>query len=287
MIRSLLLTLLRLSLSISTLTNAQSATESGYIGFNLSLSDPTDSSLLYATASTAGTALPAPDVHLNATVHVRELDLSVTNLTAKLNLDARVLQLLRFNAGVALSIDRVRLLLANVSATALLEVRLENVAAMIDDALSTLNLNPVLATAGQVVGGLANSTAVGALATSATASTLAPRFPGDPPTHDNILYTIHSPSGTAHTHRILTQQGFIVDRSLDRAARVRPAGDYLRDMVFSGRNRSAHWEGVEVRELEYLYAPFEGLSVVSRVFVGEGGEVVGTRVGGEGGWYGW
>ncbi|KAK4933905.1 hypothetical protein LTR66_015830, partial [Elasticomyces elasticus] len=150
MLRSLLLNLLRLSLSISTLTNAQSATASSYIGYNLSISDPTDS-LLYATdSSTAGTALPAPDVHLNATVHVRELDLTVANLTAKLNLDAQVLQLLRFNAGVALSIDRVRLLLANVSATALLEVRLENLAAMIDDTLSSLDLNPLLATAGQV-----------------------------------------------------------------------------------------------------------------------------------------
>lgn len=53
------------------------------------------------------------------------------NLTAKINLDAQILQLLSFNAGVDLSIARVNLLIQNVTARVLLEARLANLVLMI------------------------------------------------------------------------------------------------------------------------------------------------------------
>jgi len=64
-------------------------------------------------------------------VHVGEIHIEVQNLTAKINLDAQVLQLLSFNAGVDLSIDRVNLLIQNVTAKVLLEARLANLVLMI------------------------------------------------------------------------------------------------------------------------------------------------------------
>jgi hypothetical protein len=64
-------------------------------------------------------------------VHVGEIHIEVQNLTAKINLDAQVLQLLSFNAGVDLSIDRVNLLIQNVTAKVILEARLANLVLMI------------------------------------------------------------------------------------------------------------------------------------------------------------
>lgn len=64
-------------------------------------------------------------------MHVGEINIEVQNLTAKINLDAQVLQLLSFNAGVDLSIDRVRLLIQNVTAKVVLEARLANLVLMI------------------------------------------------------------------------------------------------------------------------------------------------------------
>lgn len=64
-------------------------------------------------------------------MHVGEISIDVQNLTAKINLDAQVLQLLQFNAGVDLSISRVRLLIQNVTAKVVLEARLANLVLMI------------------------------------------------------------------------------------------------------------------------------------------------------------
>lgn len=68
-------------------------------------------------------------------MHVGEIDIAVSNLTAKINLDALVLELLKFNAGVDLAIDRVSLLIANVSAEVMLEARLANLVLMINNIL--------------------------------------------------------------------------------------------------------------------------------------------------------
>lgn len=107
--------------------------DDGYIGYRLDQrGDP--ESAVYETANTntdADNILPEdPDVYLNASVSVGEIDIEVDNITAKVNLQADVLKLLHFSAGVDASIDKVKLTIQNVSAKVELEARLENVVQM-------------------------------------------------------------------------------------------------------------------------------------------------------------
>ncbi|KAL0472773.1 hypothetical protein QR685DRAFT_153951 [Neurospora intermedia] len=155
---ALLLTLSRLPLGLTQDTSSskdQEPKEDGYIGYRLThRGDP--ESTIYETANTGSDpdlVLPEdPDVYLNASVSVGLIDIEVDNITAKVNLDAKVLSLLHFSAGVDASIDRVKLRIENVSAKVELEARLENVVAMVDDVLRSIDLNPIIATLGQGVG---------------------------------------------------------------------------------------------------------------------------------------
>ncbi len=139
---------------------AAAAQEDGYIGYNLEhRGDP--ESVVYETADTdpgVGIMPKEPDVYLNASLYVGEIDIEVDNITAKVNLDAQVLKLLHFTAGVDASIDRVKLTIQNVSAKVELEARLENVVAMVSDVLHSIDLNPIVATLGQDVGKILNTT---------------------------------------------------------------------------------------------------------------------------------
>ncbi|KAJ4354715.1 hypothetical protein N0V85_009596, partial [Neurospora sp. IMI 360204] len=150
---ALLLTLSRLPLGFTqdTSSSEDQETEDGYIGYRLThRGDP--ESAIYETANTGSDDLilpEDPDVYLNASVSVGLIDIEVDNITAKVNLDAKVLSLLHFSAGVDASIDRVKLRIENVSAKVELEARLENVVAMVDDVLRSIDLNPIIATLGQ------------------------------------------------------------------------------------------------------------------------------------------
>src|SRR5690606_12086633 len=136
-----------------------------------------------------------------ASVHVGEISVDVDNLTAKVNLDAQVLELLQFNAGVDASIERVFLLIQNVTAKVHLEARLENLVLMISNVLDSLDLNPLVATIGQGVGRIVNDTAdligggdseVNSSEQSDDSSTLEKRdFKQD----QNILYSVNDYSG--------------------------------------------------------------------------------------------
>ena len=271
---------LSLLLLISPVISAQSSAGSGYTGYSLSVEgDP--NSVIYSTSSTPGNVdptIPEPDVFLNATVHVDEIDITVANLTAKINLDAQVLSLLQFNAGVDLSVDRVSLLIVNVTAKVLLEARLENLVTMINDTLNSLDLNPIIATIGQDVGQLVNSTVGGLTGGSAQGSTVNRRSFD---LENNILYSINDYSGNTHTNRILTQSGSIIEESLDNHGHVyntRTVGDYLHDMTFNGNTKSVIRNGQVTRELEYVYTPFDGLSVISAIYLDTSENVVATEV---------
>jgi hypothetical protein len=257
----------------------QSSADSGYTDYSLSLTgDP--GSVIYETASTSAnvSTFPEPDVFLNASVHVGEIAILVANLTAKINLDAQVLQLLQFNAGVDLSIDRVSLTISNVTAKVLLEARLENLVRMINDTLDSLDLNPTLATIGQVlddvVSPIADGLSGGTLPTT-------PVVPRSYELENNILYSINDYSGNTHTNRILAQDGSIIDQSLDNNGNTynqQQAGSYLGDMTFNGYNQSVVKNGQTVREVEYVYEPFVGLSVVSAIFIDAADKVIATQV---------
>ncbi|OZJ02046.1 hypothetical protein BZG36_05548 [Bifiguratus adelaidae] len=280
MIPSLLYSLVFFFLFNTNFIRAQFSTGSGYIGYNLTcFGDPP--SAIYSTSSTPAnisTTVPEPDVYLNASVHVGEIDITVSNLTAKINLDARVLNLLKFNAGVDASIDRVSLLIQNVDAEVLLEARLANLVLMINDVLKSLDLNPVLATLGQDLGSIITTTVGGLTGGTPLASRSAPL---SYILAHNILYSINDYSGHTHTNRVLTQSGSIIDQSLDDNGNIdkqQLVGSYLGDMTFNGHNHSVVMDGQAVRELEYVYTPFYGLDVVSAIYINATGTVVATQV---------
>jgi len=272
---------------VITFVTAQSSTSGGYIGYTLLPSNDPESAV-YDTASTPGNTsltVPEPDVFLNATVSVAEISLIVENITAKVNLDAQVLNRLYFNAGVDASIDRVSLLIQNVSAHVILEARLENLVTMISDVLDSLDLQPILATLGQDLSNIVNTTvgAVGSLGGSSTStSTPAKRaLQIDYELEYNILYSINDYSGNVHTNRILAQNGSIVDQKIDNTGSVMSqskVGNFRSDMRFNGYNTTVTREGQKVREEEYVYEPYSGLSVVSAVYTDGMGVVVGTQV---------
>jgi hypothetical protein len=90
----------------------------------------------------AGTALEGgrgedePDVLLDVPeLRVDEISLEVEDLRARVALQADVLQLLKLHVGVEAELGRVQLTIKGVEAQALLKVRLDNVARIIDRVL--------------------------------------------------------------------------------------------------------------------------------------------------------
>lgn len=271
--------LLSFLLTLSKFVTSQTLSDSdGYTGYSLTVTGDEDSAV-YETENTdtsSGTSNTPPDVFLNASVSVGEIDITVANLTAKINIDAQVLSLLQFNAGVDLSINRVQLTIENVSAKVELEARLENLVLMINDTLNSIDLNPIIATLGSGLGDLVNST-LGGGSTSAASDLAARSFDLD----QGILYSINDYSGNTHTNRILNQNGDIVDESLHNDGTVyksQVVGSYWHDMTFTGQERTVVFDGQDSRELEYSYTPFNGLNVIAAVYVDTQGTVLGTRV---------
>ncbi|KAI9654524.1 MAG: hypothetical protein M1821_006614 [Bathelium mastoideum] len=277
---------------------AQSASEDLYLGYTRSV-EGDQNSVVYDTAGTpynGSTSVPDPDVFLNASVHVTEIDLTVTNLTAKINLAAQVLSLLNFNAGVDVSIDEVELLIENVNAHVLLEARLGNLVNMIGDVMNSLDLNPLLASVGSAVGNLTNATgsalggALGGLTgsgSSTNGSSVTARGLDYNIVH-NILYSVNNYQGDTHTNRVLAQDGDLVDESLDNNGRTtgrKVVGNYATAMKANGYSKSVDTTingQTATKESEYNYDPFPGLTVVSMIYQNAAGAVVGTRVLSEG-----
>ncbi|CAG8981956.1 hypothetical protein HYALB_00014032 [Hymenoscyphus albidus] len=265
--------------------------QSQYMGYNLSQSGDADSAIYdtVGTPSNSSVLVPEPDVYLNASVHVGEISLTVTNITAKINLQAEVLSLLSFNAGVDASIDRVRLLIQDVNAHVILEARLSNLLLMITNVLDSIDLNPLITTLGQDVGEIVNTTVGGLTGSGSSGSSSSGTTPSTSTSavsrrsyelEHNILYSVNDYSGNTHTNRILSQSGALVDQSLDNNGHVLGSvevGNYLNDMRFNGYNKTVSRNGATTK-LEYVYEPFPGLSVVSAVFLDAGGKVVFTQV---------
>ena len=107
-----------------------------------------------------------PDVLLDVpNLSVEQLTIEVDNLQANLNLDARLANILHLTAGANASVDRVHIELRGVRAQATLIVRLDNVRAIIERTLQTLDNNPQIVTqllstvdnTVNTVGGVANN----------------------------------------------------------------------------------------------------------------------------------
>jgi hypothetical protein len=108
-----------------------------------------------------------PDVVLDVpNLSVEQLTVEVNNLRVNLALEARLANLLHLSAGANAQIDNVRIDLRGVRAQATLLVRLDNVRAIIERTLQTLDNNPQLVTqllstvdnTVNTVGGVANNT---------------------------------------------------------------------------------------------------------------------------------
>lgn len=108
-----------------------------------------------------------PDVVLDVpNLSVDEITLKVDNLQVHVALNAQLANLLKLNAGADASIDQVDLTIKGVKAQAALIVRLDNVRAIIERTLQTLDNNPQIITqltgtvdnAVGVVGSVANNT---------------------------------------------------------------------------------------------------------------------------------
>ena len=108
-----------------------------------------------------------PDVVLDVPdLSVEQITLEVDNLQVHIALDARLANLLKLTAGADASIDKVKLDIKGVHAQATLIVRLDNVRAIIERTLQTLDNNPQLVTqllstvdnTVNTVGGVANNT---------------------------------------------------------------------------------------------------------------------------------
>ncbi|ETN41314.1 uncharacterized protein HMPREF1541_03249 [Cyphellophora europaea CBS 101466] len=283
-----------LLLSLLPATLAQDS--DGYTGYNLTLTGDNDSAY-YETANTAANTsnpdYPPPDVYLNASVHVGEIFILVRELEAKVNIDAQVLQLLEFNAGVDVSVDRIRLQIQNVTAKVELTARLSNLVAMVSSVLDSVDLNPILAELGNLTGGIIGGVGdvIGGVigdgdsgsngTVDGTTGTLAERSFSSQ-LANGILYSINDYGGNVHTNRVLSQDGDLVDQSLDNGGIVynqRVVGRFDTDMEFTGREREGViFDGQSVTEREYIYRPFPGIEVISQVFTNDAGDVVATRL---------
>ena len=84
-----------------------------------------------------------PDVFLDVpVVKVDEINLEVEDLRARVSLQAEVLDLVKLNVGADVELGRVSLGIHGVEAQALLKVRLDNVAGILDRVLTTIDRNP-------------------------------------------------------------------------------------------------------------------------------------------------
>jgi hypothetical protein len=290
--RSQILPLLLLATSGLSQT-ISSADDGGYTGYTLAVRDNTNGTdnVVYETEETDtsdGTVTnssPPPDVYLNASVSVGEIDITVKNLTAKINIDAQVLSLLQFNAGVDLSINRVELLIQNVTAKVELEARLENLVLMINDTLNSIDLNPIIATLGNDVGDLLNSTVGGLTGSSgssgSSSSSLTTRDAKADLLAEGILYSINDYQGNTHTNRVLDQAGNIVDEKLHNDGTVFSStvvGSYWHDMTFTGHEDTVLFDGISAQEKRYSYSPFAGFSSIASIYIDAQGNVLGTRL---------
>jgi hypothetical protein len=99
----------------------------------------------YLEYSKDGAGVDEPDLILN--VPVLKLDgihLQVEDVEAHVALQAQVLDLLKLNVGIDVTLGKVRVDVKGVEAQALLKVRLDHVAASIDRVLTAIDRNPEL-----------------------------------------------------------------------------------------------------------------------------------------------
>ncbi|THX38779.1 hypothetical protein D6D10_04800 [Aureobasidium pullulans] len=98
-----------------------------------------------SSRSSAATSGAAPDVYLNVPeLHVGRIELTVDKLSADLNLNAKVANLVQLNAGVQVSVEKVNITIAEVDAEVELVIRLGHLVDIVGRVFDSLDLNPLL-----------------------------------------------------------------------------------------------------------------------------------------------
>lgn len=99
-----------------------------------------------ADSASARSRPAEPDVYLDVPdLKVEEIGLKAEDIRAKVSVQAEILDMLRLNVGADVSIGEVELDLSGVQAQVSLKVRLDEISAIVDRVLTTLDRNPRLA----------------------------------------------------------------------------------------------------------------------------------------------
>ncbi|KAL6703843.1 hypothetical protein ACN47E_008977 [Coniothyrium glycines] len=146
---SIRLLLISIFLAFASLASAQTASEAPSAG--PSTPPPTSSVPPRGNGTTTRppevqpTGSTAPDVLLRVPeLHVGRIELVVEKLQADLNLNAKVAGLVQINAGVAVSVEKVNITIADVDVNLELIVRLGNLVEIVERVFDSLDLNPLL-----------------------------------------------------------------------------------------------------------------------------------------------
>ncbi|KAI4718693.1 hypothetical protein E4T48_05058 [Aureobasidium sp. EXF-10727] len=243
---SKLLLCLAMTIFCCTLVSAQTATTAPR-----TLSNSTSSTRTSTSHSSAFTSDAPPDVYLNVPeLHVGRIELTVEKLSADLNLNAKVANLVQLNAGVQVAVERVNITIAEVDAEVELVIRLGmrkgHLVDIVGRVFDSLDLNPLLIStignATQLVGNVVTDV-VGAV--------------------DGLLGSITQ--GGKSLNFVVDNLGNIVQEVGGVSSIV---GDFTRNMTQTGTSKSV---GQGLTQKEYKYSPLNAL--VDIVF-NEAGQVV-------------
>ncbi|KAI5271947.1 hypothetical protein E4T47_04805 [Aureobasidium subglaciale] len=188
-----------------------------------------------SSRSSAATQGAPPDVYLNVPeLHVGRIELTVEKLSADLNLNAKVANLVQLNAGVQLSVEKVNITIAEVDAEVELVIRLGHLVDIVSRVFDSLDLNPLLInTIGNVTSLVGNvvGDVVGAV--------------------DGLLGSITQGGKTMNF--LVDNLGNIVQEVGGVSSIV---GDFTKNMTETGVTRSV---GQGLTQKEYSYSPLNAL----------------------------
>ncbi|KAH8898312.1 hypothetical protein GQ53DRAFT_415772 [Thozetella sp. PMI_491] len=213
------------------------------------------------SGSSSGGASPSsstpPDVLLRVpNLSVGRIELDVDNLQAEVNLAAQVANLVSINAGVAVSVKKVNITIADVDAELELIIRLGHLVDIVNRTLQSLDLNPLLINILNDVTDLVD-TVVGAV--------------------DGLLGSIIQ--GTSQINFLIDNLGNIVQEVTNDAGKVLSSivGNFVDNMTYTGNFQDL---GNGLTQKTYSYSPLGSLvnivfntlgQVVQAVVVGSGG----------------
>ncbi|KAM0718044.1 hypothetical protein Q7P37_006376 [Cladosporium fusiforme] len=197
--------------------------------------------------SSAATQGAPPDVYLNVPeLHVGRIELTVEELKADINLNAKVANLVQVNAGVQVGIQKVNITIAEVDAEVELVVRLGHLVDIVGRVFESLDLNPLLidtinnvtSLAGDVIGDV-----VGAV--------------------DGLLGSITQGGKTLNV--LVDNLGNIV-QEVDGVSEI--VGDFTKNMTETGITKDL---GNGLTQKEFSYSP---LSALVDIVTNSAGQVV-------------